>query len=118
MRPGIVNGNDPMVIYVTMVRRVERYPEDSKMAKLCTFRVKFNDLLNEAVGRKGNYVLSVRSCTNPSNFNHWGTLSMQGKEVFWQEIDQLIEKFENDKVKLEPRGNKKSGQFYRGPGNQ
>ena len=101
-RPGAVNGNDPKIIYVQMVIRVEHYKNNSKMAKICGLRSKFNELLSEAAGRFNAYILSIRSCTGPEYFDHLGNLSAKGKDAFWWELDELIEKFEANQVKLLP----------------
>ena len=48
VKPGAVNNNHPHIISVTMVKRMDHYPPHSKLAKICTLRAKFNDLLNNA----------------------------------------------------------------------
>ena len=72
------------------------------MAKICALRGKFNDLLNAAAARNDNKILSIRSLSNPVYFDVKGNLSESGRDVYWEELDELIEHFENDKVKLRP----------------
>ena len=104
-KPGAVNDDHPTIIYVTMIKRVEHYKEGSLMAKVCSLRKKFNDLLNMAAARKEAKVLTIRSCNSPQHFEASGALSTKGKLAFWWEVDELIERFEMNKVKLLPRIN-------------
>ena len=101
-KPGAVNGDDLKIIYMQMIRCVEHYKNTSKMAKVCGLRSKFNEFLSEAAGRFNTYILSIRSCTGPEYFDHLGNLSVKGKDAFWWELDELIEKFKANQVKLLP----------------
>ena len=105
--PGSVIADLPKVIYVMMIRRIECYPDGSRMTKLCTLCNKFNDLLNEAMARRNGHILSIRSLNLPQHFDKFGNLSTVGKEAFWIEMDELIEKFDHDRIKLEPRPHNK-----------
>ena len=103
-RPGsVLDENEPTIIYVTMIHRIEHYHKGSALAKICSLGRKFNELLNEFAARHGHRILSIRSCTRPEHFTDKATLSKVGKEAVCWEIDDLIERFENDQVKLLPR---------------
>ena len=47
-KPGAICSDDPVIIYVPMMPRTERYDENSRMGKICSFRAKYNEILNEA----------------------------------------------------------------------
>ena len=81
-RAGTVSPEDTKVVYILMIKRLEHYPEESKMAKVCTLRSKFNELINEVAARTNSYVLSVRNCNKPKHFDHFGNLSSKGKRTF------------------------------------
>ena len=100
---GAVHGDDPKIIFVTMIQRVDRYPEGSEMANICILRAKFNDLLNDAAARNDHFILSVRGLNGPQYFDKYGNLSSKGQKAFWLEIDELIDKFSKNKVKLKPK---------------
>ena len=102
-KPGAILDSEPTTIYVNMVKHIEHYPEQSKMAKMCTLCGKFNDLLNNSAAKKNNRILSIRSLNSHQNFDARGSLSRAGKDAFWWELDDLIQKFESNKVKLLPR---------------
>ena len=102
-RPGAVIDSGPTTIYINMIKHIEHYPEQSKMAKMCTLHGKFNDLLNDLAAKKNNRILSIRSLNSQHYFDARGNLSRAGKEAFWWELDNLIQKFESNKVKLLPR---------------
>ena len=110
-KPGsVTNEEDPTVIYVNMVKRAKRYIEGSYLAKICTLRAKFNELLNDAAARQGNHVLSIRSLNNEQFFDVKGNLSETGRAAYWWELDELIEMFELKKVKLLPKPIKRAHQ--------
>ena len=102
-KPGAVNGNDPMIIFIPMISRVEHYQKGSKMANICSMKTKYNELLNEVVAHFEYNILCIRSCRSPDDFDIRGSLSSKGKSNFWWELNELIEKFEMGKVKLLPR---------------
>ena len=102
-RPASVQGSNPTIIFVTMIKRLERYPEGSKMAWVCTLRNKFNELLNESAARTNAKILSIHNCTSPDDFDHFGKLSRKGRLTFWLKLDDLLQRFEENKVKLIPK---------------
>ena len=65
-------------------------------------RPKFNDALNTAVAKIDQYIMTINSCNTQYHFDCWGNLSQKGKNALWMEIDDLIERFDSDAVKLLP----------------
>ena len=102
-KPGSVTAEEPTIIYITMIKRPQRYPEGSKMANICSLRNKFNDLLNETASHTEGKILFIKTCDNPDCFDHFGNLSSKGKRAFRIEVDDLIKKFDTNKVKLMPK---------------
>ena len=103
-KPGaIANEYEPTIIYTMMVRRPQTYPMGSKMESICSLRTKFNNVLNEAAVRQDAKVLSIRSLSMLEHFDPCGNLSRKGKTAFWYEMDNLIDRFENDGLQLKPR---------------
>ena len=60
-------------------------------------------MLNNAEQRLNNKILSIRSLNNVHYFDVRGGLSKSGKEAYWWELDDLLDKFEMGKVKLLPK---------------
>ena len=102
-KPGAVCAEDPVVIYVNMIPRVDRFHEDSKMGRICSYGMKFSEILNEAVARQDQHIMNIKSLSSFDYFNRYGELSAKGKEVMWDEIDYLLERFDKGKVKLIPK---------------
>ena len=69
------------------------------MNNLCA---KFNDALNDAVAKVDQYILTINSCSQYKHFDKKGNLSLKGKHDFWWELDDLIDRFEANRVKLLP----------------
>ena len=99
-RPGSLYDDDPRVIYVKMVRRAKYFPSESKAAKTCTMRTKFNNLLNELVAEEKHYIMGIESCSTEDCFDSFGKLSTKGKYHYWTEMTELLEKFDKKKIKL------------------
>ena len=97
-----------------MLHRVGKFNELSKIGQACNLRHRFNDALNDAVGKVNQYILKINSCNAYEHFDGSGNLSIQGKRSFWYELDALIQKFDFDKVKLLP--NPKNPPGFRKPG--
>ena len=96
-RPGVIAGHATTIIFVRMMRRIGNHKMDSKIGKVLELRSKFND-----VGKIGQHMLTITSCNSYDHFNHKGDLSLIGKSEFWLEIDDLIHRFERNKIKLLP----------------
>ena len=119
-KPGAIYHDDSKVIYVETLRRVDHYAAGSLMEGVCTLRTKFNKILNKAAAKVNHYILVVRNCSNnPSNFQRNGLLSAKGKAIFWEEIDELLERFDAKQVGLHPKINENKGpnRFQHKPGN-
>ena len=104
---GIFNEYHPAIIYVLMIRRPQQFKMGSKMEAVCGLRTKFNNILIDAAARQNNHILSIRTCIHLDHFDHWGNLSHKGKITFWQELDNLVDRFKNDRLQLLPKVSKK-----------
>ena len=101
-KPGAIYSGDPTVIYVRMFRRVDNFGR-TRLQEIFSLRSHFNDALNDAVARADQRMLTITSCNTSEHFDQKGNLSIKGRHVFWQEIDDLLERFDKDKIKLLPR---------------
>ena len=101
-RPGAVFLGDPKIIFVRMLRRYEKYHQGSKLDNLYSLRAKFNESLKAAVAEISQKMLTITSCNTRDHFDFWGNLSVRGKLDFWQEIDELLDLFDQHKIKLLP----------------
>ena len=102
-KPGSIYCEDPIIIYVKMVRWADLYfKRGSTLDEIFAHRAKFNDALNDCAGRLNHRILTINSCNMKNHFTHKGDLSVTGKEVFWAEMDDLLERFDANKVKLLP----------------
>ena len=102
-KPGAFTGFlSTKVIYVRMLRRIGSFNSGSKTAGVMELRPKFNDVLNDELAKLNQYILTINSCNTYDHFDRYGNLSPKGKECFWWELDDLIERFNIDKVKLLP----------------
>ena len=110
INPGAGIEDYPQIIYVLMVKRVQFYPEDSKLAKLCTLHSKFNECINKATAKREAKVLSIRSLTTDDCFDKRAALSIKGKHLFWDELDKLLERFERGELKLIPKATRDNRQ--------
>ena len=101
-RPGAVAGLETKIIFIRMLRRIGSFHEGSKMSMICKLRAKFNDALNDACAKVGQYMLTIASCNAYEHFDKHGNLSRAGKQEFWLELDELLEPFDSGRVKLLP----------------
>ena len=99
-KPGAASGFDTSIIYVRMLKRVGSY--NGRMGHITQLRNKFNDALNNAVAKTGQHILTVNSCYSYEDFDCDGNLSSKGRKSFWLEIDELLQRFDTDKIKLWP----------------
>ena len=100
-KPGAVAGSTK-IIFVKMPRCIGSFHEKSRMHVVCGLRSKFNDTLNDTVAKVNQYILTITSCNAYEDFNKSGNLSDRGKTAFWNELNDLIQRFEHHKVKLLP----------------
>ena len=61
-----------------------------------------NEALNDAVARYDHRILTINSCNSSSHFDLWGNLSNKGYRSLWYEIDDLLERYDKNAVKLMP----------------
>ena len=101
-KPGSVNGFVTTIIYVRMLRRIGSYGPTSKITKICEYRANYNNFLNDAVAKVRQRILTINACRAYKHFDRQGNLSSIGKEEFWMELDDLIDRFDVGKVKLRP----------------
>ena len=109
-KPGAVIGLMPTIIFVCMIRRIGTFHEGSRMASICKLRAKFNDTLNDTTAKLNLHILTINSCNAYKHFQKAGGLSLSGKHEFWLELDELIDHFQHNKVKLLP--NPKNPPFW------
>ena len=101
-KPRAVFGAHLRVVYTCMIRCVDTFRRGSKLDEVYSLRAKFNDALNNAAARSNQYILTINSCCTSAHFDQWGNLSQKGKEAFWAEMDDLLERFDRDQIKLLP----------------
>ena len=101
-KPGAVTGCPTTTIFVKILRRIGHFNEKSRMAKICALRAKFNDALNDAVAKVDQRILTINSCNMYEDFERDGNFSRKGRIAFRQELDNLIERFDMNKIKLLP----------------
>ena len=100
-RPGAAR-HSTKIIFVRMLRCIGSFHPNSKMSKICDLRSRFNDALNSAVAKINQFMLTINNCNTYDHFDRLGNLSPKGKKEFWYELDDLIDRFDCDKVKLLP----------------
>ena len=101
-KPGSLSGYNPTVIFVRMLRRVGKFNQYSKINGILQLCARFNDSLNDAVAKIDQRILTINSCNSYDHFDRLGNLSSKGKAYFWMELDELIERYEANKIKLLP----------------
>ena len=97
-----------------MLRRYERYHAGSKLHLLFGLRSKFNESLNAAVAEIGQKMMTITSCNTRDHFDFWGNLSVRGKLDYWQEMDELLDLFDQCKIKLLPTPKNPNSQAAKG----
>ena len=102
-KPSAAFEDDPKIIYVRMLRKMAHYREGSKLESICCLRSKFNSALNDAALKYRHRILSTESCNSPDQFDRQGMLTVKGKLNFWHKLDELLERFDKKKIKLEPQ---------------
>ena len=72
------------------------------MGRICANRLKFNEILNDVAAEMGHLIMNITDCTLDHHFHNCGYLTKTGKRVFWQQLDNLLEQFDNKKIMLLP----------------
>ena len=107
-RPGALPSSfEPRIIWVTMINRPfdDMINSDQEMRVCMT---KFNSCLNDLIRRERYmYVMNLQKfqhqdAANLFERNNPLKLTKEGKLQFWQEIDFLLRKFENQEIDLKP----------------
>ena len=111
-RPWAILTMDPKVIFIKMICRVDYYPQKSRLEKVCIHRAKFNDILNDVAAKRTQLVMNVMGCNSHDHFENTGGLSPKGKIDFWFEVDELLEKFDRNQIKLLPSKGKGKKNFH------
>ena len=101
-KPGVLSGFTPTIIFVKMLQRAVTFSEESTKYAIQKLRPKFNDALNDATSKRGLRILTINSCNSFQHYDHRGNLSPAGKHEFWWELDELINRFDLNKIKLMP----------------
>ena len=99
-KPGAVYTGDPSIIFMKMICRIDKFTPRSKLDLVYGLRAKFNDALNAGAARIEQHMLTLNSCNTSSHFDIWGKLSHRGRSAIWHEIDDLLERFDEGRVKL------------------
>ena len=100
--PGTVFSGDPKIIFVRMLHRYERYTPGCRLKLLHGLRSKFNESLNSAAAKIGQRMLTITSCNTRDHFDYWGNLTVKGCLDFWQELNELLDRFDCGQIKLHP----------------
>ena len=97
-RPGALSPSEPKCIWIKMINRVNGQSE------LLSMRTKFNNVLEEQLAnRHHHYIIDINEVmAKSSNFTPNNFLSAIGKEVYWREVDKIIELFDAQKLSLRP----------------
>ena len=102
-KPGAVYDTDPRIMLVDMIRQPFEFPVSSTMHGAMTLRRKFNTMLNDAANHFGFNHMYIEACTREAQYDLMGNPNNEGKVDFWEEINNLIKKFDKKKLKLLPR---------------
>ena len=107
-KPGAIGSvDDPTIIYIDMIHRPQQRGMDKKLVEMCSVKYKFNRILHESIEAQGHRVICIPTCNDAKYFDNHGNLTNVGKINFWREVDDLLERFDRDKVKLLPKLHKK-----------
>ena len=99
-KPWAISGCHTHIIFVCMLRRIGKFGH--RQTTVNALRSKFNDALNNLVAKISEYILTINVCFSYEHYDHTGALSEAGKIEFFQELDDLIHRFDLDKIKLLP----------------
>ena len=107
---GISGDYDPVIIYIDMIKRPDNKQYSKRLTDICNSRYKFNVVTHETADQQDQRILSICTCNSYSCFDNSGNLTNKGKLHFWHEVDELLEMFDDNRVKLLPRLHKTYGQ--------
>ena len=98
-KPGALYSGDPTVIYVRMICRHDNCGKTT-LQEILNLRSKFNEALNDAAAQEDQRILMINSCNGTEFFDQKGNLSTKGKHAVWAELNDLLERYDNNQVKL------------------
>ena len=98
IKPGSVTRGEPKFIWVKVIRRLGSYD------KVMSVRNIFNSILEKTLSKKKHhYIIDPEpAISNARYFLKSNDLSADGRVSYWREINDSIELFEIDKLKLQP----------------
>ena len=96
-RPGALAHNEPNIIWIKMINR-------STPQRILAVRNKFNKILVDLLAnRRYHYILDVnRMVDDPRNFTYDNHFNTRGQAIYWNEVDRLLERFDQHKEPLRP----------------
>ena len=95
---GAVLGNEPKIIWLNMINRVNR------RNYILSLRNKYNLAIEDILANKDqHYLMDITAeLADHGYFDQFNKLNEHGKAQFWREVDNLIELFEKKKISLKP----------------
>ena len=99
-RPGAVYSGDPKIIYIRMLHRPMKVEQDQVMNRILSLTSKFNAILNDAVAELDQTIMTVISSSQAEHFDEHGNPTQSEQAQFWWEVNDLLQIFDNNKVKL------------------
>ena len=102
VKPGAAADCHTKIVFVCMLRRVGSFHPESKFNKVYSLKAKFNDALNDAAASIKQHMVTINDSNTYEHFDHFGNLTLSGKDTFWSEMDHLLRRFDLDKFKLLP----------------
>ena len=100
------------VLTYTMLCFIARQFSDH-LQSIYAMRPRFNDALNDAVAKLNARILTINSCNSYDHFNRNGKLLQKGKEEYWWELDDLLQRFDLNRIKLLPNPKNPPGKRFR-----
>ena len=102
IKPGSVTPGEPKFIWVKVIQRL-----GSTYDKAMSVRNHFNKLLEMLLAeKKHHYIIDMDPQLQDSKyFNPSNELNADGRVKFWNEINESVDLFEVDKLKLQPAAN-------------
>ena len=99
-RPGAISGCLTKVVFVRMLCPVGSFDEHTTLVN--NLRAKCNNALNDSAANVDEFMLTITSCQQHEHFDKKGKLSANGMSAFFLELDDLLQQFDLDKIKLKP----------------
>ena len=97
------------IILVRMLRRIGVF--DDRTMAIGNYRAKFNDSLNNSAAKLNEHMLTINSCNMYEHYQKKGQLSESGWIAYFTELDDLLHRFDTDRIKLKPAPRNKNLNF-------